>query len=183
MSKVLPYVIVMIIGIASGMVLCRQCTRYQSELVVQTDTLIVRDTVVDWWPLEVKTETVDTMLIEVRDTVRVRDTLYLPISIQKKLYASSEYYAEVSGYRPRLDYIEVYPKTVYITQTECVESVSKNQFSIGIGAEYHRGFALPVQAQYTRNMWRNISAYGYLEYDLQTKDIGAGIGIQATIEW
>lgn len=182
MSKVLPYVIVMIIGIASGMVLCRQCTRYQSELVVQTDTLIVRDTVVDWWPLEVKTETVDTMLIEVRDTVRVRDTLYLPISIQKKLYASSEYYAEVSGYRPRLDYIEVYPKTVYITE-RITATEKKNSISMGIGAEYYRGVAFPVQAQYTRNIWRYFGAYGYLEYELQTKSIGAGIGLQATLEW
>ena len=183
MKKVLTYVIVMIIGMAAGMVLCRQCTRHQSELVVQTDTLIVRDTVVDWWPIEVRTETIDTMHVIVRDTVRVRDTLYMSLPLEVRMYASDEYYAEVSGYRPRLDCIEVYPKTIYITQKERVETIKKNQLSIGIGVEYDSRFGLPVQAQYTRQIGRYFGAYGYLEYDLQSKSIGAGIGVQAAIGW
>ena len=126
MSKVLTYFIVLFIGMVAGMVLCRQCEHFRDEVkMFKTDTLIVRDTVVDWWPLEVRTETIDTMRVIVRDTVRVRDTLYVSLPLEKKLYASDEYYAEVSGYRPRLDYIEVYPKTIYITQKERVETIKK----------------------------------------------------------
>lgn len=183
MRKELPYIIVMIIGVASGMMLCRQCSRHPSEVVVQRDTLIVCDTVIDWWPLEVRTETIDTMRVVVRDTVRVRDTLYVSLPIDKKLYATDEYYAEVSGYRPSLDYIEVYPKTIYITQTEKVIPIKKNQFSISIGTEYYRVIGVPVQVQYTRNIGRYFGAYSYLEYELQSGEVGAGIGLQATIEW
>lgn len=183
MKKVLTYVIVMIIGMAAGMVLCRQCEHFRDEVkMLQIDTLIVRDTVVDWWPIEVRTETIDTMRVIVRDTVRVRDTLYMSLPLEKKLYASDEYYAEVSGYRPRLDYIEVYPKTIYVTQ-KVRETIKKNQLSIGIGVEYDSRFGLPVQAQYTRQIGRYFGAYGYLEYDLQSKGVGAGIGVQATVGW
>ena len=183
MRKELPYIIVMIIGVASGMMLCRQCSHHPSEVVVQKDTLIVRDTVVDWWPLEVRTETIDTMRVVVRDTIRVHDTLYVRLPMDKRLYATDEYYAEVSGYRPSLDYIEVYPKTIYITQTEKVNPIKKNQFSIGIEASYYRGVFFPVQVQYTRNIGRYLGAYSYLEYELQSKEIGAGLGLQAPIEW
>lgn len=184
MRLIFAYFIVFLIGIAAGMVLCRQSDHFQGEReMVQTDTLIVRDTVVDWHPVEVRTETIDTMRVIVRDTVRLRDTLYMSLPLEKKMFASDEYYAEVSGYKPKLDYIEVYPKTIYVTQKERVETIKKNQFSIGIGAEYHSGFGLPVQAQYTRNLLRYFDAYTYLEYDLRTKGIGAGIGLQMSIDW
>lgn len=149
---------------------------------MQRDSVVVRDTIREYFPVEIKTERIDTQLVVIRDTVRIADTLYMSLPLERRTYKREDFYAEVTGYNPRLTYIEVYPETVYVTEREIIP-IKKNQFSIGIGAEYDRDFGLPVQAQYTRQMGRYFGAYGYLEYDLQSKGIGAGIGVQAAIGW
>lgn len=40
----------------------------------------------------------------------------IPVPVEVKTYADSTYRAQVSGYRPSLDWIEVYQKTTTITQ-------------------------------------------------------------------
>ncbi|MCE9100543.1 hypothetical protein K0G31_22675, partial [Bacteroides fragilis] len=60
-----------------------------------------------------------------------RDTLYLPIT--QKTYKGSLYTAYVSGYRAKLDSIEVYSKTrtVFVR-----ERVKRKRFGLGVQAGY-----------------------------------------------
>ena len=44
------------------------------------------------------------------------DTIYVPVPITQKEYVSDNYHAWVSGYNAALDSIDVFPKTVYITE-------------------------------------------------------------------
>lgn len=87
------------------------------ETVVRLDTLVVRDTVRERLPVYVERTVTDTMLVALTDTVRVSDTVYVRLPREQKVYADTNYTAWVSGFRPRLDSIEVYPSTRYVTKT------------------------------------------------------------------
>ena len=104
-----------------------------------TDTLIVRDTHVIEKPALVEQTRKETLLVQVHDTVRIKDTLYIPLPKETKTYKGEEYYAEVSGYKPSLDRIEVYPKTTTISKTETTTlEPSPWRVSIDVGLDYSR---------------------------------------------
>ncbi len=74
----------------------------------RTDTLIVRDTITLEKPAYITKRITDTILIAVTDTLRIRDTLYLPLQREERVYRDSLYMAVVSGYRPSLDRLDIY---------------------------------------------------------------------------
>jgi len=79
---------------------------------------------------------VDTItVVEPHETVRTEirrevietpaDTLYLPgdtvrieVPIETKEYRDTLYALQIEGYRPRLNWVEVYPRTEYVYRTE-----------------------------------------------------------------
>ena len=122
-----------------GMLLCRQCSHDVSETIIQRDTLVRIDTVKELYPVSIREEIVDTIYVPIEKTILIKDTLYLSLPLEKKLYASSEYYAEVSGYRPNLDYIEVYPKTVYINERVTMQP-HRWQFSLDLGVDVGKDY-------------------------------------------
>lgn len=71
---------------------------------------------------------VDSM--EQNPTIIVRDSLvYVQIPIEQKVYQGEQYKLGVSGYKPNLDYIEIYQ------QTQVVQPKPK-RWSIGVQAGY-----------------------------------------------
>ena len=100
------------------------------------DTIITNriDTVRDTVPVPVYESVVDSFPFVVPVPVpgdTVRDTLYLPIT--QKTYKDSLYTAYVSGYRAKLDSIEVYSKT----RTMFVRGrVKRKRFGLGVQAGY-----------------------------------------------
>lgn len=111
------------------------------ETVVLLDTLIVRDTVRERYPVYVERMVTDTMLVALTDTVRVSDTVYVRLPREQKRYADTNYVAWVSGFRPSLDSIEVYPVTQYVTKTVTKMEDSRGRWGIGIQAGYGVGLA------------------------------------------
>ena len=90
------------------------------------DTVVIRDTLKFDNPtlIYVKTEP-DTLYIESIDSTVIMNK-------ETKVYKDSLYEVQLSGIRPNLDYINVYPKTTYIT-TEKVSYVEKKRhFNHGI---------------------------------------------------
>lgn len=153
------------------------------EVVVQSDTIVFRDTIRELQPVEKEVIKTETMLVAVTDTIRVHDTLYVEIGRERKIYSSEEYYAEVSGYRPCLDYIEVYPKTQVVTRTEREVRDISHSLSLGIEANYLDRLYTPIYFQYERMLHKNLSFYGKIGYDLPSELWGVGIGVRAKIEW
>lgn len=101
----------------SGYLLGRRTARAtEPECIVQVDTLRIRDTLLIEKPMPVEVRVVDTMLVTVADTIRLSDTVYLRLPREIKRYEDSLYRAQVSGYRPALDWIEVYPQTEVVTR-------------------------------------------------------------------
>lgn len=175
--------LLLILGLVSGLFLCRSCSTPEEVEIVQIDSVVVRDTVREYYPVEIKTERIDTMLLIVRDTVRVKDTLYMSLPLQRRTYKRDDFYAEVTGYNPRLTYIEVYPETVYVT-TEKVSSVNaKNSIGLGIETSYLNTLSIPIYLEYGRMLHKNVEIYGQIFYDLPGKQWGAGIGAEFKFDW
>ena len=62
------------------------------------------------------------------DTIEHRDTItqYVYLPRTERVYKGEDYRAVVSGYEPRLDSIDIYHRTEYITITETVKEPIKN---------------------------------------------------------
>ena len=105
---------------------------------VQRDTVeVVRiDTFRVERPVYVERRIVDTLLVPVRDTVSRADTVWMPLPLERVVYRDTSYLAVVSGYRPRLDAIEVYQREVVRTVTERVEVPVSRRWGLGITAGY-----------------------------------------------
>lgn len=106
----------------------------EPELVIQTDTLRIRDTLLVEKPVPVEVRVVDTMLVAVTDTISINDTVYLHLPREIKHYEDSLFRAQVSGYRPALDWIEIYPQREVVTRTISVGSLKR--WGIGFQAGY-----------------------------------------------
>lgn len=125
---------------------------------VRVDTLVVRDTITREKPVYVRAY--------VRDSIYIykRDTLFITLPREVKVYEDATYRAEVSGYEPSLDRIEVYPTTRTITQTVTrTETVRKKtpwgvgvQVGYGIGKygnEFYTGMYVGVGISYNLLRW------------------------------
>lgn len=142
MGGIAKYIAVLLVGLVIGFVLGMLAT----EKPKATSTVTVTDTIPYYKPvskdsLVVRYETVK--LPAVRDTVRdsliykdtlVHDSVNVILPITQKRYEDSTYTAYVSGFRPNLDSINIYRKTVYKTITE-----KPRRFGIGVMGGYGYG--------------------------------------------
>lgn len=136
-KTILSTIALLAVGVLVGWC-CRGVKPPQTEFVTLTDTLTIRDTVTDRMPVHVADTRVDTMLVPVRDTVIVHDTAYVLVEREQLHYHADNYDAWVSGWRPALDSIWVYPETRYIT-AESIPVTSRKRWGIGIQAGYGVG--------------------------------------------
>jgi len=108
----------------------------------QTDTLYIRDTLTVIKPVYITKRVTDSVYVPVTDTLRVHDTLLVALPIEQRVYEDSTYRAVVSGFRPSLDTIAIYPVTMIVPVTEKVKTQPK--FSVGVqagfGVSYQQGF-------------------------------------------
>ena len=74
----------------------------------------------------------DSIYVAVRDTVTVRDTCYVALPREVKTYQDDRYYAEVSGYQPALDRIDIFEQTKIITNDKTTTVTRKTRWGIGI---------------------------------------------------
>ncbi len=106
----------------------------EGETIIQRDTLVIHDTVRIEKPVAKIVRTVDTMLVFAVDTVVMRDTLFVRIPVEQKVFSDSLYKLQVSGYRPSLDWIEVYPTTIKVTET--IQEKSRKRWGVGVQVGY-----------------------------------------------
>ena len=103
----------------------------------KTDTYV--DTIHDSIPYPVYETLVQTIpepfpVYITLDGDTVKEPVYVPLPITQKEYKTDDYRLSISGYKPNLDYIEVYRKTEYITKT-----ISPRRWGIGAIAGYGIG--------------------------------------------
>ena len=73
------------------------------------------------------------------DTLRLHDTIAVPVPIERRVYADSNYRAVVSGWHPSLDSISVYPATKIVTRW--LERVEKERSRWGLGIQAGAGLS------------------------------------------
>lgn len=179
--------LVLIIGTALGFFIRGRYLGH--DVLVQTDTLYLPETIKIEFPKESDEtkdtkpkKTKDTILVPSHDTITIHDTTYLLLEKEIKEYRDDSYYARVSGYRPSLDYIEIYQQNKVITNTETILP-HKNYLSLGIDIGYLKNFTAPIYIEYERRIYGNFSVHGRVLYDLPGKSIGAEVGGKVGFGW
>ena len=115
------------------------------HIIERTDTLVIRDTFVDYKPTPVvatplRIETCRFLLASrfaddttaATDTVHIRDTVEVEVPIMFSRYKGDNYDIGVSGFRTELEYVKVYPQTKIITKGYTVEQ-RRWGFGVAVG--------------------------------------------------
>lgn len=127
------------------------------EPIIQRDTVVKYDTLVKVRPEVRYVRVVDTMLVPVTDTIQLRDTTYILVQREERVYVDSLYRATVSGYRPSLDSIVVYPRTEYITT---IQKLPAPRWSFGIGVG-----AAAIWSPFYNGLDAGVGLYGGITYN------------------
>lgn len=109
------------------------------KVVSKSDTVLITDTLRDSIPYPVYETLVQTIpepipIYITLDGDTVKESIYVPVPITQKEYKTNDYRLFISGYKPNLDYIEVYRRTEYITKT-----MNPRRWGIGVIAGYGIG--------------------------------------------
>lgn len=108
-----------------------------TQVISRIDTLLIRDTITREKPVYTH--------IYIRDTMRVQvnDTIYIDVPREVRVYEDSLYYAEVSGYEPSLDLIDIYQTeriiTRDVTSTQILKVKTPSRWGIGVQVGYGIG--------------------------------------------
>lgn len=91
--------------------------------IIKRDTITITniDTIRITKVREVEKRVVDTILVAVKDTIILNDTTYIQLPREQKIYTGENYKAWVSGYRPKLDSLNIYEKTIIKEVTNTIE--------------------------------------------------------------
>lgn len=106
-------------------------------LLERVDTLVIRDTVVDYRPVvtEIKTVRVDTVrlaVVQPSDTIFVHDTVEVEVPIMFSRYTGDNYDIGVSGFRVELEYVKIYQQTKIVTKGYSIEP-KRWGFGVAVG--------------------------------------------------
>lgn len=131
--KVLPWILVVLLAIACVAAWFRPHEPLPAEIRTETkiQTVVKTDTFFISAPMAV-------FFRFTSDTIHIGDTV---VMWEQAYYEDSLYRAWVSGYRPRLDSLQVYPRTVYQTVTNDVYhpvliKPKKKRWGFGLQAGY-----------------------------------------------
>lgn len=117
---------------------CAQIVKIRVDTLVKIDTL--RDTV--RVPVTRYIARVDTVWLPVVEPPErgsdpdFGDSVRVTVPIERKIYQTDDYRAEIEGFRPSLVSMEVYRQTQYINTVQTVKVPDMRRWSVGIQAGY-----------------------------------------------
>lgn len=149
--KALPWILVVFLAIACVALRFRPMEPEPPEIRVETNT----KTVVKVDTLLISPPLPPAFFFETKDTIHLNDTV---VNRQQAVYVDSLYRAWVSGYRPRLDSIEVYSRTVTNTVTNDIYHTiipKSKHWGLGlqVGYGYPAGIYVGVGVSYNFVQW------------------------------
>lgn len=149
--KVLPWILVGLFVSLLVWMWFRQHEYVQTDIKTETKikTVIKIDT------LFISSPIAPLLFIQLKDTIRIGDTV---VNREQVYYEDSLYRAWVSGYRPRLDSMVVYPRTIFQEVTNDVYHTiipKKKHWGIGlqVGYGYPSGWYIGVGANWNIHIW------------------------------
>lgn len=133
--KKLPWILVILLAVACVAVWFRPHEPLPAE--IRTETKV--NTVVKVDTLLISAPMTPLLTIRLTDTIRIGDTV---VYREQAYYEDSLYRAWVSGYRPRLDSLMVFPRTVYQTVTNDIyHTIVPKKKRRGLGVQV--GYGIP----------------------------------------
>jgi len=147
--KKLPWILVILLTVACVVVWFRPHEPLLAE--IRTETKV--NTVVKVDTLFISPPMAPLLVFRLTDTIRIGDTV---VYREQAYYKDSLYRVWVSGYRPRLDSLQIFPRTVYQTVTNDVYHTimpKKKRFGLGLQIGYGYPSGLFVGAGVTYNIF------------------------------
>jgi len=147
--KKLPWILVILLAVVCVVAWFRPHKPLPAE--IRTETKV--NTVVQIETLLISPPMAPLLVFRLTDTMRIGDTV---VYREQAYYEDSLYRVWVSGYRPRLDSLQIFPKTVYQTVTNDIYHTitpKKKRWGLGlqVGYGYPGGLYLGVGMSY--NLW------------------------------
>ena len=149
--KKLPWVLVILLAVACVAAWFRPHEPLPAEIrtVTMVKTFVKVDTLLISAPMA------PLLVFQLTDTIRIGDTV---VYREQAYYEDSLYRVWVSGYRPRLDSLMVFPKTVYQTVTNDIYHTitpKKKRWGLGlqVGYGYPSGIYVGGGISYNLFMW------------------------------
>lgn len=149
--KKLPWILAILLAVACVVAWFRPHEPLPAEIRIETKvkTVVKVDTLLISAPMA------PLLVFQLTDTIRIGDTVVLR---EQAYYEDSLYRAWVSGYRPRLDSLMVFPKTVYQTVTNDIYHTitpKKKRWGLGlqVGYGYPSGIYAGVGVSYNLFQW------------------------------
>lgn len=149
--KKLPWILVILLAVACVVAWFRPHEPLPAE--IRTETKV--KTVVKVDTLLISAPIAPLLVFQLTDTMRIGDTV---VYREQAYYEDSLYRAWVSGYRPRLDSLQIFPRTVYRTVTNDIYHTivpKKKRWGLGlqVGYGYPGGFYVGGGVSYNLFMW------------------------------
>ena len=137
MRSLIKDILIIASGFAVGLILGHRVCRKppESQVITKVDTCVVYDTIVREKPVFRYSYIHDT--IRTYFTTIEHDTVLVDVPIERKVYAEDSLYrCEISGYRPQLEYLVIYPTTTTITIHDTKTEYRNSRISFGLQAGY-----------------------------------------------
>ena len=106
---------------------------------IKVDTLVIRDTIMQYKPIFVDKIKVDSVLIPVKDTIVIRDSVYIYMDREKITWRDSLCEVYVSGIMTSVDSVRHFQEYKYITIETQVPVKVKSHWGLGVNAGYGVG--------------------------------------------
>ena len=149
--KVLPWILVILLTVVCVVAWFRPHEPLPVE--IRTETKV--NTVVQIETLLISPPMAPLLVFRLTDTMRIGDTV---VYREQAYYEDSLYRAWVSGYRPKLDSLMIFPRTVYQTVTNDIYHTivpKKKRWGLGVqvGYGYPSGFYVGAGVSYDLFIW------------------------------
>ena len=149
--KKLPWILIILLAVACVVAWFRPHEPLPAEIRIETKvkTVVKVDTLLISPPMA------PLLVFQLTDTIRIGDTV---VYREQAYYEDSLYRAWVSGYRPRLDSLQIFPRTVYRTVTNDIYHTivpKKKRWGLGLqaGYGYPGGWYAGVGINYNLFQW------------------------------
>ena len=106
---------------------------------IKVDTLVVRDTIMQYKPIFVDKIKVDSVLIPIKDTIVIRDSVYIYMDREKITWRDSLCEVYASGIMASVDSVRHFQEYKYITIETQVPVKVKSHWGLGVNAGYGVG--------------------------------------------
>ena len=134
---ILCVILLILIGILIGQKHRQKMPLEPTEIKV--DTLVIRDTIMQYKPIFVDKIKVDSVLIPVKDTIVIRDSVYIYMDREKITWRDSLCEVYASGIMPQVDSVRHFQEYKYITIETQVPVKVKSHWGLGVNAGYGVG--------------------------------------------